>query len=401
MNPDRPADAVAILSGMPLTIDLAAAAPYLSDSEFRAWAHTQTVFLSSVMGELATERRVVVEALQAAGFRVRWFEEFGGRDDGAQQAYLTEVRAATSYLGVLGDQYGGVLSDGPYAGLSATHAEYLEARAAGKRISFWAREPGDAREGHARKFLDEVRVFHVTGSFTSADSLVTGLLRRLREVAVEDLSPWVKLGDTVLRATRITAGAKEVTIEARVYDRGVLRALQRAAGHGDQWARGDELAVTFFDESGRGRIEDLRVASTSSAFSDIALRVSFERAGRDVMRFAMGGLSADDIVERSLRTALLGEAPPEELRLYGLRNTDDPWAELAGLRLSEDSVRSLARLLLVERLVGRGDAGPVEDFQLGPLRDGTRQVALTYWEPQVYSNVAPQLRSVSGERRWA
>src|SRR4051794_26415087 len=113
---------------MPLTIDLAAAAPQLSDSEFTAWARTQTVFLSSVMGELAAERRVVVDALEAAGFRARWFEELGGRDDGAQDAYLTEVRAATIYLGVLGDQYGGLLADGPYAGFSATHAEYLEAR---------------------------------------------------------------------------------------------------------------------------------------------------------------------------------------------------------------------------------------------------------------------------------
>jgi len=386
---------------MPLTIDLSAAALHLSDQEFRAWANTQTVFLSSVMGELTAERRVVVDALEAAGFRVRWFEELGGRDDGAQQAYLTEVRAATIYLGILGDQYGGLLSDGSYAGFSATHAEYLEARSAGKRISFWARDPGDVREGHARNFLNEVRVFHVTGSFTTADSVGTGLLRRLREVAVEDLAPWVKLSDTVVRATRVTTGANDGTIEARVYDRGVLRALQRAAGHGDQWARGEELAVTFFDESGRGRIEELSVASTSSAFSDIAMRVGFERASRDVMRVAMGGFSADDIVERSLRTALFGEAPPEGLRLYGLSNTDDPWAELAGVRLSEDSVRSLARLLLVERLVGRGEAGPVEDFQLGPLRNGTRQVALTYWEPQVYSNVAPQLRSVSGERRWA
>jgi hypothetical protein len=37
---------------------------------------------------------------------------------------------------VLGDQYGGQLGDGPYAGFSATHAEYLEARSAGNRITF-------------------------------------------------------------------------------------------------------------------------------------------------------------------------------------------------------------------------------------------------------------------------
>jgi hypothetical protein len=163
-------------------------------------------------------------------------------------------------------------------------------------------------------------------------------------------------------------GAKDVTIEARVYDRAVLRVLQHAAGHGDQWSRGEELAITFFDESGSGRIEELSVASTSSAFSDVTMRLSFERPAKDSMRMAMDRFSADDIVERSLRTALLGEAPPEELRSYGLRNSEDVWGELAHVRLSEDSVRSLARLLLVERLVGSGDASAVGEFQLGPLR---------------------------------
>jgi hypothetical protein len=386
---------------MSLTIDLGAAAPHVSDAEFAAWASSQTVFLSSVMGELAPERRAVADRLQRAGFRVRWFEELGGRDDGAQHAYLTEVRAATIYVGVLGDVYGAFLADGPYAGFSPTHAEYLEARAAGKRVSFWAREPGDAREGHARKFLDEVRTFHVTGSFSHADDLIAGLSRRLRELAVEDLSPWVKLGDTVVRAARVTAGAKEVTIEARVYDRAALRALQAAAGHGDSWSRGEELAVTFFDESGRGRIEELSVAATSSAFADVTLKASFERAATDSMRVSMAGSSPDDIVERSLRAALFGEPIPEGLRMFGMGNTDDPWAELAGVRLSEDSVRSLARLLLVERLVGTGNASAIEHFELGPRRDGKRRVEMSYWEPKVYANHAPQLRPVAGERTWA
>lgn len=171
---------------MPLTIDLAAAAPHLSDAEFAAWASSQTVFLSSVMGELTSERRELVAALRAAGLQeVRWFEEFGGRDDAAQEAYLTEVRASTIYLGLLRDEYGGMLPTGDYQGFSATHAEYLAARDTGKRISFWACEPGDAREGHARRFLDEVRVFHVTGSFQTSEDLTRGVLRRLREIAVE------------------------------------------------------------------------------------------------------------------------------------------------------------------------------------------------------------------------
>src|SRR3954451_14196652 len=154
---------------MPLNIDLAAAARPLDAEEFRVWAQDQTVFLSSVMGELAAERRAVAEALEDLGVRVRWFEDFGGRDDSAEDAYLSEVRASTIYLGILGAKYGSRLPAGPYKGDSATHAEYLEARAYGKRISFWARSGGEEREGPANTFLDELYLWHVAGSFSDAD----------------------------------------------------------------------------------------------------------------------------------------------------------------------------------------------------------------------------------------
>src|SRR5437763_6730199 len=137
---------------MSLLIDFAAATRRLTDEEFAVWTTGQTVFLSSVMGELAAERRAVAEHLEALGFSVRWFEEFGGRDDNAESAYLSEVRSATLYLCLLGDVYGSMLASDPYAGFSATHAEYLEARRQGKRISFWVRGSSDTREGHARKF---------------------------------------------------------------------------------------------------------------------------------------------------------------------------------------------------------------------------------------------------------
>lgn len=130
------------------------------------------------------------------------------------------------------------------------------------------------------------------------------------------------------------------------------------------------------------------------------MRLSFQRATTNSMRMSMNGLSADDLVEQSLRIALLGEAPPQGLLRYGMQNSDDPWAALASLRLSEDSVKALARVLLVERLVGSGDASAVEAFELGPLRGGTRQVELSYWEPKVYANRDAELRTVAAERAW-
>jgi len=195
---------------MPLSIDTGAAARPLDGEELRVWAQGQTVFISSVMGELAEERRAVAEVLEALGVRVRWFEDFGGRDDTAEEAYLSEVAACTIYLGLLGDEYGSLLSSEPYKGFSATHAEYLEARTRGKRISFWAREDGEQREGHARKFLDELHLWHVTGNFVGVGDLARKIERRLREIAAEDVSPWVKLGGIVVRASRVRARGNEL-----------------------------------------------------------------------------------------------------------------------------------------------------------------------------------------------
>jgi hypothetical protein len=91
---------------MALTVDLTAANRRVPDDEFRQWSTTHSVFLSSVMAEFKEERRTVADALQDAGFTVRWFEDFGGRDDPPDAAYLTEVAGADVYVGVMGDYYG-------------------------------------------------------------------------------------------------------------------------------------------------------------------------------------------------------------------------------------------------------------------------------------------------------
>jgi hypothetical protein len=146
---------------MPLTIDLAAAAPHLSDAEFAAWASSQTIFLSSVMGELASERRELVAALRAAGLQeVRWFEELGGRDDAAHEAYLTEVRSSTVYLGLLGDEYGGIFRP------ATTPASRRRTRSTWKRAT-----PASASHSGRASPATPGRVTHASSSTTSAPSM--------------------------------------------------------------------------------------------------------------------------------------------------------------------------------------------------------------------------------------
>jgi hypothetical protein len=386
---------------MALIIDFAAASRRLTDEEFAAWAQTQTIFLSSVMGELAAERRAVAEHLEGLGATVRWFEEFGGRDDSAEAAYLSEVRSATLYLGLLGDAYGTMLASEPYSGFSATHAEYLEARRQGKRISFWVRAPGDEREGHARKFIAEVQLFHVTGTFAGAADLPRKVEKRLREIAADDLAPWVKLGDVIVRATQVEVGQDAIRVQARVHDSGVTRALTELAGDPRGFG-GSDIAITYGNRSGTGRIQTLAEASTSAAFTDVTIEARATWAqGADTMAAGTQGYTAEDLTELAMKVGLLGEPMPTELRQMAfLVNAEDPLAELQGLPVQEGAVQLLARLLVAEQLIGGRRASAIERFSLGPAHRGERRLELSWWEPRRYSNVDPKLRSVAGTRSW-
>lgn len=364
-------------------------------------AERQTVFLSSVMAELAQERAALAAELKRLGFRVRWFEEFGGRDDNAEEAYLSEVRSSTIYVGLLGNEYGTMLATEPYAGFSATHAEYLEARRHGKRISFWLGGSDSARAGHARTFLSEVQLFHVTGSYDSADDLPGRVEERLREMAAEDLSPWIKLSDVLIRARRVVARGDTLRFEARVFGDEVLRALQALAGNELAWSRSQDLQVTYASRSGHGRIEDLAVETASGAFSDVVaeLKMAWFSGRGDTMAAGTQGYTAYDLTEVSLRAGLFGEPLPVSLEgMKFMVSTEDPLAPLDGLRVPEGSMQAVARVLLVEHLVGSGRASAIESFSLGPQSRGGRQVELSWREPNRYVNRTPQARSISGTR---
>lgn len=386
---------------MALTIDLPAAARSITDDEFRVWAEGQTVFLSSVMGELGRERAALAAALKRLGFRVRWFEEFGGRDDSAEDAYLAEVRASTIYLGLLGNEYGTMLASEPYAGFSATHAEYLEAQRHGERVSFWVGGSDTERVGHARTFLSEVRLFHVTGSFRSAEDLPGRVEDRLREMAAEDLSPWVKCGEVVMRARRLVARGETLRLEARVFDHGVLRSL-RALADGSSWSGSERVQVTYDNRSGRGHINDLTLETTSGAFNDVTveLEVDWSSGRRDMTLGGTQGYTAEELTEVGLRVGLLGEAMPSELQgMSFLVPVEDPLAPIDERGVPEDSMQALGRVLITEHLVGAGRASSVESFSLGPDVRGNRRVELSWRDPDRYVNETPMVRSVSGTRR--
>ncbi len=184
---------------MALIVDTASSSRVLATEELRRWAEAHTAFISSEMQELRAERQALADALREIGMRVVMFEDLGGRDEEPERAYLDGVARADVYVGLVGDRYGRMLP----SGRSPTHEEYREARARGKRISVWVAADGSERQGNARDLIEEVRVFHTTGSFTDPEDLARRVVERMAEIAADDESPWVKVGDALLRADAI------------------------------------------------------------------------------------------------------------------------------------------------------------------------------------------------------
>lgn len=229
-------------------------------------------------------RTAAIEAIEAVGATPVAFERFGGRDSDPEAAYLAEVSTSTIYVGLLGGRYGKPLPDR----FSATHAEYNHAEREGSRLSMWVEEGVD-REGPQQSFFEAVRVFDVTGSYSSPEDLKTGLARRLREIAAEDLSPWCKLGPLVFRAREITESRDGVVGEATVHDPGVSEALQAM---NEPFARRERL-FTYSDGCLKATIRD--VQATTRAARDTRLpdfargRAAVRAAGLHAERHQLGG----------------------------------------------------------------------------------------------------------------
>jgi len=83
------------------------------------------VFISSVMGEYFKPlRRAASDGIKALGYEPVWAEDYTALPDSPQVACLSDARSCDAAVLILGSEYGSVQD----SGLSATHAEYREAR---------------------------------------------------------------------------------------------------------------------------------------------------------------------------------------------------------------------------------------------------------------------------------
>jgi hypothetical protein len=61
---------------------------------------------------------------------------------------------------------------------------------------------------------------------------------------------------------------------------------------------------------------------------------------------------------------------------------------------------AIAKLPVVERLVGNGQASHVDLFELEPEHQGSRHLRLIYTDPQRYAEREPRTRLPEGIRPW-
>jgi hypothetical protein len=377
----------------PLLIDRAAAAEIPSEENIREWAGERRVFISSVMSELATERQRAAAAVQSVGALPVMFELFGGREADPEQAYLAELETSDIYLGILGRRYGKPLA----SRFSATHSEYIHAEKRGLRIAVWAVKAND-REGHEQSFLDEIRVFHVAPEFSSPDDLEAQVKDRLRTIAAEDLAPWCKLANVVFRAREVADRGNELSVVARVRSDEVAHALERLRG---DLGRGHKARFTWAGRSKYVSVKTVESTTTSARSQTLRVTMGVMEPPRDYnVQMTVNGLTPTDLTEAALRTAFFSE--PNRLvaeHLGFLAEIPDPLRPLRDANLSEETVRPLSELLIVEVLVGTERASRITQFKLGVAVRGVRLLTLS-WEPQVqYSGERSVVRTITGQIR--
>lgn len=377
---------------MTLVIDAAAAAAASTPAELAAWARDQRVFISSVMADLADERRAAAAAITDLGAEPVWFEAFGGRDDDPQAAYLAEVASSHVYLGILGRTYGRLLP----SRLSATHEEYREAERRGLRISVWVHASEDF-QGDQRTFVDEVRQFHTTGSYGSPNDLASGITARLSRIAAEELSPWCKLDDIVFRARRISDTGSAITIEATVTDPAAVAALESLRP--GTWVGNRETRLTYHGRSHGVRVKSVITTTTTARTTNV--EVTLERAHdleTNGMSFSVSlnsnTYSADDITAINLRRALFGEPGPRGLLSMG-GSIGDPLSLLPDTPLPVELHRAVLGLLITEALIGSGRATRVTRLQIAPPGPNGRRIVVE-WTSRAERGQPAGTRTVDG-----
>lgn len=376
-----------------MLIDRQSAAPPVSEATLREWAAETRVFVSSVIVGMEKERAAVADAIQTVGAVPVLFERFGGRDDGAERAYLGEVQSAEVYIGLLDEKYGVAGS----SGLSATHDEFHEAERAGLRICVWV-GPANPREPGTERLIEEVRMYRTTGSYPDEESLKLQVIERLANIAAEVVAPWCKLDQFVFRASEIEDRGEVVVVSARVKDGDIVAGLEHLRPAG--FRSSDPTLFTWRNRSRWVKVDQVEARHRSGRSVEVEVVLNTVEARHHLMLDAgTEGFGPDDITELVLRHHLFDEPVPIDELLWPALGPPDPVADLRGEVLAEDQVQPIVSLLLTEGLVGGGRADRVLEVAVGPSYGDARHLRAAWLTRRRYVNVEPERRSIEGAMR--
>ena len=147
------------------------------------------IFISSVQRELSAERKAVVDLVSGNPQLARFFSTFAfefdvpAADKRTDEVYLAELAVSDLYVGIIGNEYGGVTPDG----VSATESEYDEATRLGiPRFLFVKGSSDKVRDPRERNFLHKVSPGLIRVRFESTEELLAALTESLDRYLAEN-----------------------------------------------------------------------------------------------------------------------------------------------------------------------------------------------------------------------
>jgi hypothetical protein len=304
------------------------------------------------------------------------WEEITPQDERPQTAFIDGVNQSYVFVLLLGTRYG--IPDA--SGYSPTHQEANQAKARGiPRLLFDLEglNPSD-RDGRLNDWLRSMYVEVSTAKFTDANDLVRKLERRLRELASQQETTWLKLGPIVVPGTvrQVTSGGEtSFIISARVTDPAVQRVLSdlgdyRSDVHPDRLTWGSRTYPVSIEN-----VESNPVTASMHEFL-ITCRHRPDRADSP-MNFSADGIDPADQAEIWSRRALFGEDEVDSRHRRLIDHTAPEHEPLPDL-LQRYGARGwlaegLTRLYFVEHILSKYE-GTIESLDVGPATSSSVRV---------------------------
>lgn len=208
---------------------------------------------------------------------------------------------------------------------------------------------------------------------------------------------WVKIDDVITTVDELDDAGDTITLKGRL-DEETLRRLDalRQAGFGKPRVR-----FVSADRVADAELAQLRRTTRGGATEATIELTRAQPVRGDGLRAGTGGLTPDDLVEAGMREYFLGQPLPPSLGV--LEHMADPGLDRDALArafvLGDPAARGVIRLLLVEALLGKGNAQALTRLELGPRQGDARLIVIEWLEPKVYTNVEPKRRRIEGTWR--